>query len=228
MKAKQQQNQNQRDAREIAGEMYRLLGSKARHHDQIDDWSDSIMTMWNDHPEMDAEAIMKIMKWSVQDNDYTVANLRVSRDPGRSLFINQWENVVLFHDAAMAAEKARERKRWKKGACGRCDEHEAKYNRGGWCAECYQLSDHISPLLEKAQAKGMLVLDSNLWYLMDRNHTDDGVKVILCAPHDGNTRDVHSYAHTALMDAPDAVATLEAALAGETPASSRGVGCDSE
>jgi len=75
--------------------------------------------------------------WALTENEYTVANLRISRDPGKSLFVNQWEHIQVFYDAAMAVKVAILRKK-NKPICPTCEMAEVMHPMSGLCDECHE------------------------------------------------------------------------------------------
>jgi hypothetical protein len=139
--AKQSQKQNQRrnptleEGIALTQRMFKLLGSKTRHYDQIESWADSAYDAW-EGSDLTWEQFTKVVVWALTENEYTVANLRISRDPGKSLFVNQWENVQVFYDAAMAVKVAILRKK-NKPICPTCEMAEVTHPMSGLCDECH-------------------------------------------------------------------------------------------
>lgn len=82
---------------------------------------------------LDFDSCKAIVRFAVKENEWTVDNLRIARDPAVSLR-KQWEAICLRYDANIAVKRARERKSWKHGACPTCDEVESNY--GNPCDEC--------------------------------------------------------------------------------------------
>jgi hypothetical protein len=141
MEAKRSQNQNQRrnptleEGIALTQRMFKLLGSKSRHFDQIESWADSAYDAW-EASDLTWEKFEKVVVWALTENEYTVANLRIARDPGKSLFVNQWENIQVFYDAAMAVKVAMLRKK-NKHICPVCEMAEATHPMSGLCDECH-------------------------------------------------------------------------------------------
>jgi hypothetical protein len=139
----------------LAQRMFKLLGGKSRHFDQIDDWAGLAFDAW-EASDLTWEKFVKVVEWALTENEYTVANLRISRDPGKSLFVNQWENVQIFYDAAMAVKVAVLRKKGKP-ICLVCEMAEGWRVYDGMCEECraewkkeYQrLSEILDALVER-------------------------------------------------------------------------------
>ncbi len=205
MKANQKQNPEKLKAAEnIAQEMWKLLGEKTRHVDQLNDWAQYIMDDWDDpaYEPLTPGRTMEIMRWAVTENEFTVANLRIAKDPGQSLFVRQWENVQIFYESAAAVKKAQERKKWKYGACAKCDEEQAEHSKGGWCWKCNQRSSKISKLVEKALEKSMVAVSEKLWWMLDRQFDTPNAQVIVQGEHLGEkgAGAVSNFAHKALMD----------------------------
>src|SRR5579863_1728774 len=69
--------------------MFKLLGSKSRHHDQLEDWMEHAYDRWLKSG-LTWEKFAKIVEWAVTENVFTVQNLRVAKNPGESLFDRQW------------------------------------------------------------------------------------------------------------------------------------------
>jgi hypothetical protein len=106
------------------------------------------------------DRMTRIANWAALENEYTVENLRLSRDPGKSCFLNQWENIVLRFEAWEAAELARARKKWKNGACKRCDMAEAKpSNYHSYCDQCeterLHSAGHVMKMIQDLHEHGM-------------------------------------------------------------------------
>jgi hypothetical protein len=118
----------------LAKRMFKLLGSKTRHLDQIAGWADLAFDAW-EGSELTWEKFVKVVVWALTENEFTVENLRISREPGRSLFLNQWENIQIFYDAAEAKKVAILRKKGKT-ICPVCEMAEAK-SREGLCDDCH-------------------------------------------------------------------------------------------
>lgn len=134
------ENPNQPPTKEqgvaLANRMWKLLGSKTRHYDQRDEWSELAYDAWN-ATDLTWERFTKIAEWALVENEYTVENLRISRTPGRSLFVTQWENIQVFYDAAMAKKAAVLRKKGKH-ICPDCEMAEVSQREGmeGRCEDC--------------------------------------------------------------------------------------------
>jgi hypothetical protein len=109
---------------------------KTRYHDLVEGWIRHILHA-KEEAGLNWDRMRTVVRWAALENEYTVTNLRVSRDPGRSLFVSQWENVVVFFEADEAAQLARARKKWKNGACKQCDLAEANLNNiNSYCNQC--------------------------------------------------------------------------------------------
>ena len=125
----------QAEGADLAQRMWKLLGSKTRHADQSDDWMDRMFDCW-EASGLSWESFSKVVVWALTENEFTVENLRIARNPGASLFGKQWENVTLFYDAAMAKKMAILRKKGKP-VCPDCEMAEGipnnEYSR---CDEC--------------------------------------------------------------------------------------------
>jgi len=154
------------DAFRLAKEMWEKLGSKTRWKDDVAKWAEPLLDRW-EATGMDYDTFRAIILWAVLENEYTVENLRVSRNPAESLFIRQWDNVEMFYEAAQAKKQARLRKTWKYGACTRCDQHPALHGVGGYCTHCLRISDHARVLAEAVMNANMvrLVKDELRWVL---------------------------------------------------------------
>jgi hypothetical protein len=119
----------------LAQRMWKLLGSKTRHADQLDDWMDRAYDCWESSG-LSWEYFWKVVEWALTENEFTVENLRIARNPGQSLFDKQWENITLFYDAAMAKKMAILRKKGK-SVCPDCEMAEGNLNNEfNRCAEC--------------------------------------------------------------------------------------------
>lgn len=166
MRAKQEQNQDQpqppdhTEALSLARELWSWLGEKTRYRDLVEGWI-PLITRAREEAGLDWDRMRTVVRWAALENEYTVTNLRVSRDPGRSLFVSQWGNVVVFFEADEAAQLARARKKWKNGACRGCDMAEAKlHNHNSLCDKCdekrQQSSDHVRGMLESLAQRGLV------------------------------------------------------------------------
>ena len=126
---------SQAEGAALAHRMWKLLGSKTRHADQLDDWMDRAYDCWESSG-LSWEYFCKVVEWALIENEFTVENLRIARNPGQSLFDKLWENVALFYDAAMAKKMAILRKKGKP-VCPDCEMAEGfptnEYSR---CNEC--------------------------------------------------------------------------------------------
>jgi hypothetical protein len=180
MRANQKQNQPQHPddavARSLAWDLWSWLGEKTRYRDLVEGWIPLIIRAKKDS-ELDWDRMRKIVRWSALENEFTVANLRVSRDPGKSLFVNQWENVVVFFEADEATQLARARKKWKHGACKGCDMAEANpSNYHGHCDKCeaewQHSAGHVMEMIRDLHERGIvwrMPADSNNeseWFLL--------------------------------------------------------------
>lgn len=118
----------------------RLAGYLFKALDQREKYRPLVLSSWVKEFEsllqetgLDFDSLLAIVRFAVKENEWTVTNLRVARDPAVSLR-KQWDNIVLHYDAHLAAKRARERKSWKYGACPVCDEAESNY--GNACDAC--------------------------------------------------------------------------------------------
>lgn len=172
MLAKNKSKASPTDAHRLAVEMWEKLGSKTRWQDDVDQWAELLLERW-EATAMDYDAFRAIIVWAVLENEYTVENLRVSKNPAESLFIRQWDNVELFYEAATAKKQARERKKWKYGACGRCDSQPAVHGVGGNCMACDRKWLKANRLAEAAMKGGMvrLVKSELRWNLYSADPT---------------------------------------------------------
>src|SRR5258707_6009888 len=91
----QRRKPTEAEALALAHRMFKLLGSKSRHHGQLGDWADLAYDAWSASDLM-WEKFCKVANWALTENEYTVANLRIARNPAASLFVNQWENIQIF------------------------------------------------------------------------------------------------------------------------------------
>lgn len=164
MRANQKQNQPHHPdhdvALSLAWELWTWLGEKTRYRDLVEGWIPLILRA-KDEQALEWDRMRTIVRWAALENEYTVENLRLSRDPGKSLFKNQWENVVLRFEAWEAAELARARKKWKNGACPRCDKRERNLrSHHGWCNDCEEhwrgTTGQVIEMLEKLAKVGMV------------------------------------------------------------------------
>lgn len=164
MRANQKQNQPHHPDHDVAlalaWELWTWLGEKTRYRDLVEGWM-PLMLRSKDEQGLEWDRMRTIVRWAALENEYTVENLRLSRDPGQSLFKNQWENVVLRFEAWEAAELARARKKWKNGACPRCDKRERNLRSyHGWCNDCEELwrgtTGRVIEMLEKLSEVGMV------------------------------------------------------------------------
>lgn len=225
MKAKQSQNQRRSPSQDeglaLAHRMWEALGSKSRHFDQIGDWADLAFDAWESSG-LAWEEFTKVVMWAITENEYTVANLRVARYPGKSLLVNQWENVQVFYDADMAVRTARERKKWKYGACSRCDKNEAEARKGGWCRECNRLSDKVNRLVQTALKRQWIRYsgETGEWWLLDSDKEEGASQITqgtynLASKHPVSLLIADDAAERLMVD-PGAVEYLESVL-GELP-----------
>jgi len=121
---------------ELTNRMFKLLGSKSRHFDQTESWADAAYDAW-EASDLTWEKFVKVVEWALTENEYTVANLRIAKNPGESLFIRQWENVQIFYDADMAVRAAQLRKK-NKHICPNCEMAEGTHPSSGLCNECHE------------------------------------------------------------------------------------------
>jgi hypothetical protein len=209
------QNRTHAVAAEMVQRMWRLLGEKTKWRDDVPGWTSILLERWEESG-MSREDFEKIVVWAATENEYTAVNLRLARNPAKSLFVNQWENVLLFYDAAMAGKKARERRWWKHGACVNCDERQAR--QSGWCKECEVLEIRVSTLLKLVYEHRMVyTYDNNAnWLIRSDNlkRNPDARVVANGKVTEGFTGkpDVQHSIYDALMKDPDSVGTLEYAL----------------
>jgi hypothetical protein len=173
---KENQAPDEAAAEVLAWEFWTWLGSKTRNRDLVPSWIPVILAA-KQKADLAWDHMARIAKWAALENEYTVENLRLSRDPGKSCFLNQWENIVLRFEAWEAAELARARKKWKNGACKQCDMAEAKPNNyHGYCDQCEtewqhsagQVMEMIQRLHERGMVRRMAANSNNEseWFLL--------------------------------------------------------------
>lgn len=154
-KVKTKSKTSYHQAGELAWHMWKLLGEKSKWQDDVDPlWSPTLLDRW-EQTGLDYDDFRRIVVWALTENEFTAKNLRLARNPAKSLFNNQWDNVELFWDADMAGRKARERRSWLYGPCPRCDEKPAKGKQSD-CTDCQLLAMKVDRLLKSAQNR-MLV-----------------------------------------------------------------------
>jgi hypothetical protein len=119
----------------LAGYLFTALDHKEKYRPLVlESWVKVFESLLQETG-LDFDSLKAIVRFAAKENEWTVTNLRIARDPAVSLR-KQWDNIVLHYEANLAAKKARERKSWKYGACPVCDEVESRY--GNACESCAQ------------------------------------------------------------------------------------------
>ncbi len=166
----QQQISDEAAAGVLARELWTWLGSKTRNTGLVESWIPMLVAA-KAEADVDWSRMREIVRWSALVNEYTVENLRLARDPGKSLLVNQWENVVLRFEAWEAAELARARKKWKNGPCPGCNMAEAKpLNRSGYCDRCKEAwrrrSSRVEQMLFGLESAGIVKRVGQQWFVL--------------------------------------------------------------
>lgn len=138
----------------MATRLWKLLGSKTKWRDDVPEWVEILGERWMESG-LSRDDFEAVMTWALTENEYTARNLRLAKNPARSLFVNQWDNILLFMDADMAGRKARARRGWKHGACCRCGDEPAESRPGDWCKKCAKTSERLGDQIAAAVKKGL-------------------------------------------------------------------------
>jgi hypothetical protein len=197
----------------LVQKMWKLLGSKTRHVDQLEDWMDKAWGCWQ-ASEFTWDEFQKIVLWALTENKHTVENLRLARDPGSSLFERQWEMVTLHYDAAMAGKRVMERRSWRYGACRWCDERESTSTNGG-CRQCVELYNfHVSPVVVAAREQKLIARhrdpNTKQWFVYEAS---DGKSLIATGVYENDG--VYAISNTIMdimMVNPEGFAKLQAVV----------------
>jgi hypothetical protein len=124
-------------------------------------WLDSLQSMYRTCG-LDLKEFTAFLHWVAIENEFTAGNLRVALNPMKSLVEKQLMNCLGYYWGHKSALRIRERKSWKHGACGVCDEAPASRD-SKYCEPCDQRLDEVFAMVKGARP--FLETKGNLWRL---------------------------------------------------------------